>query len=409
MTSTNATGLCTACNKSNARFCNRCKSARYCSTACQHDDWPTHQLLCATFSRFDALSRPTDEHFRAILFPVDNKKPKVIWLRCEWCDNDEDDDTGGRYQSPVVEPFLGLNAFPRHAPIQYNPALKRRLLDTIYVCHRDAFLIDGSPANNSVAGITATKPEQFHDWRGLIIAYGMVGLGVDQTACKDLDMNDFRHITDYFLAYDYNPVFATHQSTDIKVKGVKINCLGDRIMFSKPDFEAVQVSLIDPIFAEHDTSDITNRIGLPIFTRRCSPDPRWVHDEGNKIFEHKSPFNNQDATFLHLCCDPKAEFDLHIGTMGWGWASQQWQDSVGSIIVVRQDKKPLSPLHVEALCNYCRYEIHPLLAHSIGEYYPEEPISKDAVLAMICRPTFVIYWSKLLNEKLKKGEDILWS
>jgi hypothetical protein len=336
---------------------------------------------------------------------VDNEKPKVIWLHCKWHDEDEDDGTSSRFQNPVVEPFLGLNASQTHKPIKYNSALKRRLLDTIYVCYRDTFLFDGSPANNSVAGITATKPGLFHSWRGPIIAYGMVGLHLDPTTCKDLDMNDFRHIADYFLSYNYKPVLATQQSTNIKVKGVKINCLGDRIMFSKPHFEVVEVSSIDPIFTEHDTSDITNRIGLPLFTRRCPPNPRWAHDEDNKIFERESPFNNQDATFLHLCCDPKAEFDLYRGILGWGWASQQWQNGVGSTIVVRQDKKPLSPLHVEALCNYCRYEIRPLLAHSTGEYAPEEPISKDAVLAMICRPTFVIYWYKLLDEKRKEGES----
>ena len=196
------------------------------------------------------------------------------------------------------------------------------------------------------------------------------------------------------------------QPTSINVKGVRINCLGDRKMLSKPYFETVEVSSTDPIFSEHDTSDIAERIGLPIFTRRCPPNPRWANDEDSKIFEHESPFNNQDATFLHLCCDPKAELDLlHTGTMGWGWASMQWQNRVGSAIVVRQDKKPLSPLHVEALCKYCRYEIRPLLGHSIGEYAPEEPMSKGDVLAMICRPTFVVYWYKLLDEKHKGGED----
>jgi hypothetical protein len=64
-----------------------------------------------------------------------------------------------------------------------------RQFSTVYVCHRDTFLVDGSKANNSIAGITATKPGQYHDWRGPIIAYGKVGLGIDQTACKDLDMN----------------------------------------------------------------------------------------------------------------------------------------------------------------------------------------------------------------------------
>lgn len=72
---------------------------------------------------------------------------------------------------------------------------------------------------------------------------------------------------------------------------------------------------------------------------------------------------------------------------------------MGSFIVVRQDKKPLFPLHVEALCKFCRYGIRPLLGHSIGEYAPEKPMERDAVLAMICRPAFVICWYRLLDEK----------
>lgn len=206
--SPDATHLCTVCNKCNVRFCNRCKSARYCSTACQHDDWPTHKLLCAIFSRFDASSRPTDEHFQAIFFPVDDRKPRVVWLHCKWLDYE-----GSRFQDPDVDSFLGPDARPTHVPIQYNPVLKRELSDTVYVCYRDTFLVDGSKANNSVAGITATKPGQYHDWRGPLIAYGKAGLGIDQTACKDLDMTDFRDVVDYFLSYNYKPTSATQPTT----------------------------------------------------------------------------------------------------------------------------------------------------------------------------------------------------
>lgn len=405
MTTPDAVGLCTVCNKTNARLCGQCKSTSYCSKTCQHVDWPTHKLLCASFANFDVSSRPTDEHLRAILFPVDSKKPKFIWLHCKWHDDDEDEVEGIKFQYPDAKTFLGPDSFPRPATIQYNPILKRQLSDTIYVSFRDTFLVDGSNPNNSVAAITATKPGQYHDWRGPIISYGKVGLGIDQTTCKDLDMNDFRHITDYFLSYGYKPAPPTQRSTEVKIKGVKINCLGDQKMLNKPHFEAVEIPSTDPIFSKHDTSDIAKRIGLPIFTRRCPPNSKWASDEDNEMFQRMSPFNNQDATFLHLCCDPKASFDLRTGTMGWGWAAQQWQNSVGSVIVVRQDKKPLLPLHAEALCKYCRYEIRPLLAHTMGEYAPEEPMGKDTVLAMICRPTFVIYWYKLLDEKHKEGED----
>lgn len=176
-------------------------------------------------------------------------------------------------------------------------------------------------------------------------------------------------------------------------------------MCNKPHFEGLQIPSTDPIFSQHDTSDIAERIEIPILTRRCAPDPKWVNDEDNKIFEHQSPFDNLDATLLHLCCDPKAQTDLRTRKLGWGWASMQWQNEVGSVIVVRQDKKPLFPLHVEALCKFCRHEIRPFLGHSKGEYAPEKPMERDAVLAMICRPTFVICWYKLLDEKRKNGED----
>lgn len=396
---------CILCNKTDAHFCKRCKSTCYCSKACQQTDWPTHKLLCGTFSSFDPLSRPSKETFRAILFSVDDKKPKFIWLHCKWI-SDEDDD-GVRYQSPEVRSFLGPDdPFPRHGSIQYNPVLERRLSDTIYICYRDTFLVDGSKANESTAAITTTTPGQKHDWRGPIIAYGKVGLGIDPTICRDLDMNDFRHVADYFLSYNVNPTPAPQPSFGIKIKGVKINCLGDQKIFSKPHFEAVEVSSTDLIFSEHDTSDIAKCIDLPIFTRRCPPNPEWANYPDSKLFENQSPFDNQDATFLHLCCDPKADFHPQSGEMGWGWASMQWQNSVGSTIVVRQDKKPLLPLHVEALCKYCRYEIRPLFGHSQGEYAPEEPMKKDAVLAMICRPTFVIHWYKLLEERIERGEGI---
>ncbi|KAH8811334.1 hypothetical protein F5884DRAFT_781817 [Xylogone sp. PMI_703] len=222
--------------------------------------------------------------------------------------------------------------------------------------------------------------------------------------CKDLDMNDFRHITDHLLSYNYTLPSVNQQPSSSVVKGVKINCHGDQKLHNKPHFEAVDVSSTDPIFFSHDTSDIAKRIGLPIFTRHCPSDPRWANNRDKKIFGLESPFYNPDATYLHLCCDPKADSDLGRGTLGWGWASMQWQNDVGSIIVVRQDMKPLLPLHMEALCRYCRSDISPLLAHSLGEYDPEEPMSKDFVLAMIRRSTFVISWYKFLDEKRSKGD-----
>lgn len=166
----------------------------------------------------------------------------------------------------------------RYKAIQYNPVLKRELSDTIAICHRSAFLIDGSTANESIASIMATEPSQEYDWRGPVIAYGRVGLGTHPHSCRDLDMNDFRHITDYFLANNGEPALAPQQSLSTKIQGVRINCIGDWVLFGKPHYEAVEVSPTDPIFSEHDTPDIPDLIGLSVFTRICPPDPAWVND-----------------------------------------------------------------------------------------------------------------------------------
>jgi hypothetical protein len=192
--------LCTACDKSDARLCSRCRSARYCSTACQQADWHTHKLLCAKFSSSADSSRPSKDHVRAIFFPTDKGKPQIMWLLCTW---KHDDDDGTSYQSPDESLLLGPDASINDLPIGRNTVLGRDLSDKIYVRHRDAFLIDGSRRNKSIAAITATKSGQCHDWRGPIIAYGMKGLSIDPIHCRDLDMNDFRHVVDYFLSYGH--------------------------------------------------------------------------------------------------------------------------------------------------------------------------------------------------------------
>ncbi|KAI2468887.1 hypothetical protein F4781DRAFT_443149 [Annulohypoxylon bovei var. microspora] len=401
MASVEAEGSCIVCNVSNAHFCDRCKSTRYCSKACQRADWPTHKLLCTAFSNFDATKRPSKDHVRAFFFPVDKEKPEVIWLHCPWRDDEEE----GWYQSPDDGPILGTEAFPSSMTIQHSKVMERDLSNTIYVCYRDTFLIDGSSPNKSIAAITATKPYQSHDWRGPILAYGKKGLGIDQIACKDLDLNDFRHVTDLLISYGLEPEPVNRQAIGEKIKGVRINCIGDQKMCKKPIFEEVDIAPTDPIFSIHDVSEIAKRIELPIFTRRCPPDPMWANDEGNKVFGGMGPISNQDATYLHLCCDPNAQFDPQTGTLGFGSAPMQWQNGAGSIIVVRQDKKPLFPLHMEAMCRYCRYEANALFSHSKWGYAPEQPMEKSAALAMICRPTFVIYWYKLLDERRQKGED----
>ncbi|KAK7915112.1 hypothetical protein PG985_012815 [Apiospora marii] len=186
---------CIICEKPDAKRCGRCNGTYYCSQECQHQDWPVHKLLCASFGAFDISTRPTSEHFRAISFPQGGRKPKLVWIHCNW---NKPDHT--IFHFPVSDSVIGPGTHPEITPVQYNPVLNRRLDDTIRIAWRDKYLSDGSKPNKSLLSVTATRPGYSHDWRGPITAYGTVGTGTDQTRYRDLGMNDFRHLTDYFLS-----------------------------------------------------------------------------------------------------------------------------------------------------------------------------------------------------------------
>jgi hypothetical protein len=118
-------------------------------------------------------------------------------------------------------------------------------------------------------------------------------------------MVDFKHLADYFLAYEYQPPqyhpgAKKPQPGTERVKGVRINCKGDIKMLKRPHYEAVEVPITDPIFTMHDTSDIAERIGIPIMTRKVTPDPKWAGAGGS--------FENYDATVLHKCLKPNAKY-----------------------------------------------------------------------------------------------------
>lgn len=187
--------LCLICNKADARLCSQCHSSFYCSKKCQTADYPIHKLLCSDFKAFNTTSRPSDEHFRAVVFPVNERKPKLVWLHCK-------SDTEG-YQSPNIKTLLGPNAPLAQKPIRYNPVLKRYLSNTIFLNFRDTALIDGSTPNESVRSLLNTKAGRYFDWCGQLGAYTAVGLYSDPERCKDLTMDDFRHTTDYLMSLDH--------------------------------------------------------------------------------------------------------------------------------------------------------------------------------------------------------------
>ncbi|KAB2576816.1 HIT/MYND zinc finger-like protein [Lasiodiplodia theobromae] len=392
--------LCLTCNKPAASSCARCHCSKYCSKDCQAADHQTHKLLCRAYSSLNRSVRPSHEHKLGIFFPQDDRKPKLVWVHFSWHDDDEVDyghGFGSRFQMADSEQHLG--EMGAESQIQYNTVLKRELSNTIRIAYRDAFLKDGSQPNQAIQSLPARRGNIF-DWRGPILAYGMHGLGLDQTVSRDLDLNDFRHLVDYLVTYlnhETDGACRPDGNSNKKVKGVKINCQGDQDAFGLPAFQEVEVPGTHPIFVgvDHDTSEIAARVGIALLTRKYPASSAWA-----KATTRGHPYVNQPATFLHLACR-----DDETAGAAWGWAPPPWQHDVGSVLAVRADQKPLHPLHVEALCRFCQFEMGPMFEHSLGMYSAKtKPLKKDLVLAHATRPFFELFWGKMLDQKLKESD-----
>jgi hypothetical protein len=72
-----ASDSCAVCPMDSAITCEGCENIKYCSVECQLRDSPQHHTLCSTFKDFQ--QRPSEKHYRAILFPFAELKPRFIW------------------------------------------------------------------------------------------------------------------------------------------------------------------------------------------------------------------------------------------------------------------------------------------------------------------------------------------
>ncbi|KAF2728889.1 hypothetical protein EJ04DRAFT_590248 [Polyplosphaeria fusca] len=221
-------------------------------------------------------------------------------------------------------------------------------------------------------------------------------------------MVDFRHITDYIFPYHYGPAGGVLNFPDDclwgTVKCVRINCIGDEQICKRPRFESVGVGLADPIFSENDTSDIADRAGFPIIMRKFSPDPKWLNlgrkDNPSVLYG----LQNVNATFLNISC--KLSGNIADGVDGFALAPKKYHDYPGSIIVARRDMRPLLPIHAEALCAYCLFEVSPALCSSVENGEKSDRLEIQAALDNICRRTFSSYWRKFV-EKKREGDKWL--
>ncbi|KAM0724187.1 hypothetical protein Q7P37_000069 [Cladosporium fusiforme] len=270
---------CPRCTDEATKTCGGCKNIRYCSIECQQADWPTHKVLCSTFKDFSDDKRPSPAMRRIVVFLPDEKKPRFMW-------------------APAQRHFAGAAGFYQDISTSSVLADTKQLGGASHVY------------NNIWTGnvYTATADLCELSWRGPIFAYcGRLHGGdyeeLEVTSVHDMDMRTYADLVAFLIDY-HNDTKEHALRKGPKVMGVKVSCDGDR-RFGAPQFQDVRVPRSHPIFYGNGSlSMISKSVQMPLTTWKY-PDAQAPWRKDYEVGD----VCNQHITFMHLSCDPNAEFD----------------------------------------------------------------------------------------------------
>ncbi|OBS16730.1 hypothetical protein FPOA_12670 [Fusarium poae] len=196
---------CTICGSSEASRCARCRSAAYCSIECQQTDWRTHRLLCTKFAenaQDNYASRPSPTHHLAIFFPMDKKRPSVVWV-----DTKKDKYHDIPYFHPVLDQLLYIPGNDGYIgrglrEVQGNVLRGRpSWQDTLHIWFLDP---DATPRNITTnKAIHGTIPTLIGDtwgefiWKGPVVAVMRKGSGYEEPRqSTDITLTAYRDAID---------------------------------------------------------------------------------------------------------------------------------------------------------------------------------------------------------------------
>jgi hypothetical protein len=393
--------LCAMCEQPGVHACAGCHAIRYCSKLCQKMDWPLHKLLCKTYKDFDDKTRPKPHdsciYKRAIHFPENGNAPRFVWMR--YFDLDHmgiaaADTTYVTQDNSILDPV----AWIKHSMVLKRP-LHRPIGVTGNAWPRGMENMDHAGIENkSLLKVDKELSQWFH---GSFIAIGHKGsydpTGPASITIKpfevqtfDLEPVDLRHIVDRMRADHYklgleNKVYLKGSAE--KVKGVRINCMGDKTMCLQRAYETVDAA---KSLCSEDTdlpSPLADKIGMPLVICKI-PHPlcwRGRHNQGR--------FCTANPQLARL--DPQKYFSILSkvtpGTPALMAELGKLAVDMGSCVVVRKDGKALDSKHIRALTGYLEGKINE------GLIMGEDGGAPDDILDMVSKEEWEKFYAEFLE------------
>jgi len=156
-------------------------------------DWRYHKHDCHDPSNPPVLAA-THKLIDAILFPVDEDRPRLVKVEVEVCD----DGCGVKYHQRLLNPWFA-GAFQQNLTVMPQKGPK------LIITTREAFCIDGSEWNKSVHKLAGPGA---YPWAGSIMAFQAEERDAMDDRYLDATMEDLDQLKSYFTAYRKTPTIS---------------------------------------------------------------------------------------------------------------------------------------------------------------------------------------------------------
>ncbi|CZT11496.1 uncharacterized protein RCO7_03840 [Rhynchosporium graminicola] len=325
-----APNRCTMCSEPGTKRCGTCLSSFYCSSACQTQDYPLHKLLCKELPTFLA-NNPCPANINVahrsdrsdyspklgFLFPVNGNKPRLIWVKFKIYRLDN-----GKIEE--VAPDLSEHLESQSSELRTYAEDRLDPVVDLYIC-KTSFL--GREPNQCLHRLL--KGYQWTDgdnpifdtkWAGNVVALRSVlpksnkdPDGEGERDFEDVTLADLRHalikLGDETILYESENENRFLPLDPKKwVRGVKISCDGDMMVWGKEKFRNIHVVREDfdpnaemkailqgsPEPEKKDISIISSHMGIPLLVSKCKLDHEVVAAfQAGKISLYGNNFDTQ--------------------------------------------------------------------------------------------------------------------
>lgn len=329
--------------------CPECGFTTYCSAECWEIDIVPHSLICGTYREFRHSVRQPEDGKAGLWLPRESD-PIIFEVTCETRPYGEL--AGGR-TFPKVQRLLGL---PRKHPLPSRTLLQWNEYRAYDLDHTLA-LYQALPErrrklNRCVKKLT--KGTAFSKYWGgplVILSMATVRYALDDPQYRDITLQDFRFLVDYFR-YGDEPgplqVPSPHNELAIsnRVLGVRITCEVERQYTGSPEkYVSVRIPRDHHIFSTTATQ-ISRTIGLPLLMTQSIP--RFIRELKPEIALEGSLWLNHEAAFLQRITD--------LDDNDWGLVRKKWRrpERIGSVLVARADGRDIRPRQVAMIVGFCQ-------------------------------------------------------